>query len=300
MSRFLLRCCAVAVFPLLLACVLLGQGWKTAETLPGNDLSGLNATQKATALKILRERDCSCGCGRKVAQCRIEDTSCAYSRGLAAEVIAALQQGKSEADAIAAADASRYAHIQQPKLLEDPVSIPVAGAPWTGNQNAPVTLVEFSDFQCPYCATAAPQIMALVKAYPKEIKLIFKEFPLEMHPQADLAAAAAVAAQKQGKFWEMHDAMFANRNNLSRANLLALAKDNGLNVEQFESDVDSTAVRETVVRDVQDGDKVGVEGTPTLFINGQHYNGPLDAHYLKQILDAELKKPAGQTASARP
>jgi protein-disulfide isomerase len=237
----------------------------------------------------------------KLAQCRVEDPSCSYSNGLAAAVVNAIRAGKSEADAIAAANASNWAHVQPPKLLDDPVSIPIAGAPYLGPQNAPITIVEFSDFQCPYCALAVPQIKAVLKTYPNQVKLVFKEFPLEEHSQAELAATAAVAAQKQGKFWAMHDAMYANRNNLSRQNILALAKQAGLDMKRFETDMNSTEVRETIIRDLQDGDRAGVQGTPTIFINGQRYNGEIALDTLKPILDAELKHavPPNQTAALR-
>lgn len=292
MASLLRRLALAAGICIFSSCALLAQDWKTAESLPGVDLSKLSATQKATALKLLREGQCSCGCNMKLAECRVVDPSCSYSNGLAAALVEAIQQGKSESDAIAAANASKWAHVQAPKLLDDPVKIPVAGAPVMGPQTAPITIVEFSDFQCPYCAAAVPQINALLKAYPTQLKLIFKQFPLEMHSQADLAAAAAVAAQKQGKFWALHDAMFANRDDLSRQNLLLLAKQAGLDMNRFETDIDSTEVRETVVRDVQDGNRAGVEGTPTLFINGQRYNGAITLDMLKPIMDAELKHAA--------
>ena len=298
MALSLRRCLVAAGFCILSSCLLFAQDWKTAETLPGVDLTKLSPPQKATVLKILREGECSCGCNMKLAECRVVDPSCSYSNGLAAAIADAIQHGKSETEAIAAANASKWAHVQAPKLLDDPVAIPTAGAPVLGPQAARITIVEFSDFQCPYCAAAVPQINAILKAYPSQVKLIFKQFPLEIHSQADLAAAAAVAAQKQGKFWALHDAMFANRNDLSRTNLLLLAKQAGLDMKRFETDIDSTEVRETVVRDVQDGNRAGVEGTPTIFINGQRYNGPITMDTLKPILDAELKHgaPANQTA----
>src|SRR3954451_22623981 len=280
--------------------VLQGAGavdWKTSATLPGVDFGGLSAKQKVSVLEILRERGCSCGCSMKLAECRVVDPGCAYSTNLAAAVVDSVKAGKSKAETFAALDASKWAHVQEPKLLDEPVKIPVAGAPSMGPANAKITVVEFSDFQCPYCAVAISEINALLKAYPTQIKLIFKQFPLETHPQADLAAAAAIAAHKQGKFWPMHDAMFAHRNDLSRKNLLLLAKQIGLNVDQFESDIDSTEVRETVVRDVQDGDRAHVEGTPTLFISGQRYNGPVTLASLKPVIDAELAGP--QSAAAR-
>ncbi len=236
--------------------------WKTADVLPFIDFSGLSPAQKTATLKLLRDYDCTCGCNMKVAECRVVDPSCAYSRGLANAIVDAIKHGKSEKDAIAAAKAWQ---LQPPPLLESPVTIPTAGSPWIGPQNAKITLVEFSDFQCPYCAAAVPEIRAILKAYPTQVKLIFKEFPLEIHAQSDLAAAAAVAAHKQGKFWAMHDAMYAHPEDLTRKALMAMAKKSGLDMDRFETDLDSTEVRETVVRDVQDGDRAGVEGTPTIF-----------------------------------
>ena len=287
---FLRRSCAAALF--LAASLVFGQDWKTAASLPGIDLNGLSPAQKASVLKILRDQDCSCGCGMKIAECRIADPQCSYSTGMAAAVIEAVKQGKGETDAIASMKASKWAQVQPQKLLNDPVTIPVIGAPSVGPANAPITLVEFSDFQCEFCAAAFSEIKAVLKAYPTQVRLVFKEFPLEFHSQADLAAAAAVAANKQGKFWAMHDAMFTHHDDLSRKAILALAKENGLDMNRFESDIDSSEVRETVVRDVKDGDRAGVEGTPTIFINGQRFNGPLALDSLKPVLDAELKQPA--------
>lgn len=278
----------------------LAQDWKTTENYPAVDLSGLSGAQKTEALKLLRERPCSCGCSMTVAQCRIEDPSCSYSTGLARVIVDAVRQGKNPTDALAAADKSKYASgPPQHKLLDDPIQIPTAGAPVTGPAKAPITVVEFSDFQCPYCAAATPNIEAMLKLYPSQMKLVFKQFPLtDLHPQAELAAQASVAAQKQGKFWQMHDALFASHHDLSRAHILELAQQNGLNMKQFEQDLDSPAARETVGRDLRDGEQAGVEGTPTIFINGQRFNGPIDVSELRTVFDAELKKGGSTTTAA--
>lgn len=275
------------------------QAWKTTENYPAVDLSGLNSAQKAEALKLIRERGCSCGCNMTVAQCRIVDPSCSYSTGLAKVLVDAVRQGKTEKQAMAAADASRYANVQPRKLLDDPITIPTAGAPVTGPQNAPVTLIEFSDFQCPYCAQATPNIEAILRRYPSQLKLIFKQFPLtDLHPQAELAALASVAAQRQGKFWQMHDALFASHRDLSRSHILELAQQNGLDMKQFQQDLDSAAVRQVVERDMKDGEQAGVEGTPTMFINGQKFNGSLEPAEFGPVLDAELKKVGANAATA--
>jgi protein-disulfide isomerase len=227
----------------------------------------------------------------KVAECRVKDPSCSYSKGIAAAMGDALRAGKNENDAIEAAKASKWAHgPQPPKQLEDPVVIPTAGSPVRGPASAALTLVEFSDFQCPYCYLAAGKLDEVLKAYPGQIKLIFKQFPLDTHSQAALAAAAAIAAQRQGKFWPMHDALFAHRRELSPRTILALARDAGLDMNRFEADLDSAETKKTIAKDLDDGDRAGVEGTPSIFINGRKYNGGLDLAAIRPIIDAELKK----------
>jgi protein-disulfide isomerase len=265
--------------------------WKTVTALPAVDFSGLSPVTAHALLRLLRTHDCTCGCGMKVAECRVNDPSCSYSKGVAAAMGDALRAGKNENDAIAAAKASKWGQGPQPsKLLEDPVVIPTAGSPERGPAGAKLTLVEFSDFQCPYCSLAVAKLNAVLAAYPAKARLIFKQFPLDTHSQAGLAAAAAIAAHQQGKFWPMHDALFAHRNDLSRAGILAVAKSTGLDMKRFETDLDSPQTKQTVARDMADGDRAGVEGTPTVFINGRKYNGPLDLAMIRKILDEELKK----------
>ncbi len=277
------------VWFLLGAVLLFAQDWKTATTLPAVDMQGLTPAKKASALKLLCNRDCSCGCNMKVAECRVEDPNCSYSKGLASAIVGAVRDGKSETAALAAADASKFGHRPETKLLEDPVTIPTAGAPVIGPADARITLVEFSDFQCPFCVKAIHQLDALMKVYPKQVKLIFKQYPLDSHPQASISAAAALAAHNQGKFWPMHDALFANRDRLSRKTILELAGGLGLDMKRFTADLDSPETRKAVTRDIDDGDKAGVEATPTIFINGQKYNGSLELAALKPVIDGKLK-----------
>jgi len=271
--------------------IICAQDWQNVTSLPAVDFGGLTPAQKTTALKLLRETDCSCGCGMKVAECRMKDPNCSYSRGLASVIVDSVKQGKSRADALAAAKASKWGHApDHSKTLEDPVKIPVAGAPSVGPENARITLVEFSDFQCPYCYKAAAELQAIVKSYPTQVKLIFKQFPLDIHSQAAYAAAASLGANKQGKFWILHDAMFAQRGRLSRDVIGKLASDSGLDMNKFTADVASTEILKIVDKDRDDGEKAGVDSTPTLYVNGQHYNGMLTLAALKPVLDGELKK----------
>src|SRR5439155_16065988 len=107
--------------------------------------------------------------------------------------------------------------------------------------------------------------------------------------QAALAAVATIAAHQQGKFWPIHDALFAHRPDLSRPSILALARTVGLDMKRFESDFDSAETKKAVLRDVQDGDRAGVEGTPSVFINGRKYNGSLDLPEIRKVIDEEFK-----------
>ena len=300
MGKFIARCLrviAVCVCGVMLAGA---QDWKASTSLPGVDLAGLTEAQKNTVLKLIRNTDCSCACGMKVAECRVKDPNCYYSRGMASVIAAAIKSGATESGALAAAASSKFGKgpVTDNRVLGDPVQIPTAGSPSIGPPDARITLVEFSDFQCPYCIAAVPEIRSLLKAYPKDIKLIFKQFPLEMHSQAALAAAGALAAYKQGKFWEMHDGLFADRRNLSRAGMLAVAAKLGLDVKRFEVDLDSPEIRQAVVKDMEDGERLGVEGTPTLFIDGKQYRGPITLAAVKPLLETELKHPQSETTSA--
>jgi len=261
--------------------------WKTSQTLGAIDLSSLTPVEKKAVLKLLREEDCSCLCGMKTAECAIKDPNCSYSKALAKVAIKGVKDGKTLLEISKEMDVSPKAH--RPKLLEDAVSIPVQGAPVRGPSDARITIVEFSDFECPYCSVAVKEVEAIQAAYPKDIKLIYKHFPLSMHPHAPLAAQAAMAAQSQGKFWEMHDLLFANFRRLSRENMLVWAGQIGLDVDKFKADLDSGKYKATVDKDEAEGETAGVYGTPAFFINGKLYNGPLNLAALKPILDAELK-----------
>jgi protein-disulfide isomerase len=277
------------------------EDWQSATDLPPVDFTGLTAAQKTVALKILRDYDCSCGCGMKIAECRTKDPKCYYSRGLSQVIVDSIKAGKSEAEARKIAQESAFSRVQsqQMEVLEQPVEIPIGSAPVLGPKDAPITLIEFSDFQCPYCAVAAPEISALLKAFPTQIRLVFKQYPLESHPHAPQAAAASIAAGKQGKFWEMHDALFAHRTDLTRNGLLANARALGLDMAKFQADLDAPATKAQVEADVNTGDKLGIPGTPTVFVNGARYNGPVNAIALRTVLEDKFKL-QGPTPAAAP
>jgi protein-disulfide isomerase len=261
--------------------------WKSVAELPNVDVAGLTAPQKLAVLKLLRDNNCSCGCGMKIAQCRVEDPKCSYSRSLAAIAVKGVHEGKSPDEIQKAFAASAGPR----KVLEDAITLRTAGAPVKGPAEARITLVEFSDFQCPYCSKAVLEIDAVMKAFPKDVKLIYKQFPLsEIHERAMLASQAALAAHAQGKFWPMHDKMFADNRNLTRANMLKWAQDLGLDGKRFAADMDSAETKKQIARDLAEGEQAGVDGTPSVFVNGKHYNGSLDPQVFGEILKGELAK----------
>jgi protein-disulfide isomerase len=171
-------------------------------------------------------------------------------------------------------------------------------APGKGPTTAPVSLVEFSDFECPYCGMAAPLARQLAEAYPTQVRFAFKHYPLPMHKESPLAHEAALAAGDQGKFWEMHDALFAGQDKLTREDLIAKAKQLGLDVRRFTKDLDSHRFKTQVDADRQEGNRLGVDGTPFFFINGHAISGAVDLPTFKKLIDSALKESAMAAKSA--
>lgn len=266
--------------------------WQTAVNLPGNDMKGLTAAQKTTVLAVLREFACPCGCDMKVAQCRVEDPACGQSLTLAGQAIEAAAAGRTAAQIrkLLSDSALVKAASQRDRLLLDPVPLNILGAPIKGPAGARITLVEFSDFQCPFCIKAVRDLDAVMKAYPKDVRLIYKQFPLDTHSQAALASRAALAAHAQGKFWPLHDKMYANSRAINRDAVLAWARELGLEMTRFTKSFDSPETQAAVNRDLADGSRAGVAATPTIFINGKKYQGSLDPAKLIPVIAEELKK----------
>ena len=161
-----------------------------------------------------------------------------------------------------------------PEDYEKVHNLDIGNSPIMGAKDAPVTLVEYSDFQCPFCARADPFIKELQSKYPNKLKVVFKHFPLtEIHPAAKPTAIASLAAQEQGKFWEFHDVLFKNYRTLdgSPASLEAYAKEAGLNVAKFKKDLEANRAKyeSQVEQDTKQGLGADVRGTPTLFLNGK-------------------------------
>jgi protein-disulfide isomerase len=226
----------------------------------------------------------------QLAQCRVEDPACGTSRGLASEAVAAAKAGQDIRKALEASPQMKAA-ANRNRLLLDPVAINVDGAPVRGSQNARITLVEFSDFQCPYCIKAISHLEQALKTFPKDVRLVYKQFPLDTHGQARLAAQASLAAHQQGKFWPMHDRLYQQARQINRMNILNWAKELGLDMPKFVAALDSAPIKAQVDRDIAEGDRIGVQGTPSVFINGKKYQGPLDPEAFLPVLTKELTTP---------
>lgn len=169
------------------------------------------------------------------------------------------------------------------------VQIAIAGAPVKGDPAAPVTIAVFDDFECPYCSRAVDTLKEVLKKYPEQVKLVFKNFPLPMHRYSRTAALAGLAAQKQGKFWPLHDLMFANYQQLNPARIMELAKSLDLDMARFEKDLKDPVLVQRIDSDIQEGKQIGVHGTPTLFINGRRVQ-QRSVEALSAMIDEELTR----------
>jgi protein-disulfide isomerase len=164
-----------------------------------------------------------------------------------------------------------------------------------GNIQASIELVEYGDYQCPYCGQAYPIIKNIRKKFSNDLKFIFRNFPLsEIHPQAKLAAVASEAAGRQEKFWEMHDILFENQRRLYHSALMEYAQTIGLEIEQFSKDLENSNLIEKVEADFESGLRSGVNATPTFFIDGEKYNGSWKEDFLEEYIRNGLRSAPGR------
>ena len=171
--------------------------------------------------------------------------------------------------------------------LEPRAAIPIKGAPIHGDPDALVTIVIFDDFECPYCSRTVGLLDTLLDDYQGDIRVVFKNFPLKMHEFSRQAAIAGLAAQRQGEFWQLHDLLFANYNNLNQKKIEQLARQAGLDMEQFKKDLLDPALEKQIQAEIAEGKAIGVRGTPSLFVNGRKVHKRTNAA-IGQMIDDEL------------
>ena len=193
-----------------------------------------------------------------------------------------------------------FAHQQFVQSLRQNVKVDVAldaprveivvaeSEPAKGPANAPVTIVEYSDFQCPYCSRVVETLDQVAKAYPDKVRIVFRDFPLPMHPEAQPAAEAAKCAQEQGQFWAYHDKLFASQAQLGGDSYKKFAAELGLDAQKFATCYDEGRYRDDVLVSSRSGQQNGVSGTPAFFVNGRFFSGALPFERLQAVIEEEL------------
>ena len=231
----------------------------------GVDLSKLSESQRSVFFQIINSEPSACDKPHSMAKSLRDDDKCRDSL-IASQFVA---------DYVVAGAATSEVRKGLQEVVADlkPRDIATTGRPTHGAERAPVTVVVFADFECPHCKMEAPKIRKAVDQFRGRAKLVFKHFPLSMHPRAKVAAAASEAAHLQGKFWEMHDVIFANQDKLSDEDLVSYAQRVGLDMAKFNADFKAAKQTKTVEKDKADGEKAGVDGTPAVFVNGRRANG---------------------------
>ena len=237
----------------------------TLTSFPAVDVSGLPPDKQAAFAQIVNDEICPCDCPKSFAACLQEGTQCRPAVLLAQWLVKQLDADLPQ-DVLAEALAKEIAG----GFAAKPKTPNVAGYSTKGARAAKWTLVEYADFECAHCRVASSALDELVKRR-SDVQVVFKHFPLSFHPMARQAAIAAEAASRQGKFWEMHDAIFATQELLDEKLLLGHAKAIGLDVPRFQKDLADPAVAQKVDDSRNEGASFGVEATPMFLVNGRPY-----------------------------
>jgi protein-disulfide isomerase len=254
-----------------------------ADLYPGMNFGELDADQRQTFVSIAEMELCPCpNSDASLHACLQKKDKCGTAKRAATLIAAGIQKGLNEMDIL-----DRLAKlVEQSKKSHD---FDLSQAPHKGPEDAPVKVVEFADFQCPHCKRASQMMDEIAKEY-DNVAVYFKNFPLSGHGQASVAAKAAVAAQKQGKFWPMHDLLFKHQRSLSTEKIHSFARRIGLNATKFKKDMNSQEVGKRVAADRQEGMNAGIKGTPAIFINGQKYMGAMTKKGISEVIDVELEE----------
>ncbi len=251
---------------------------------PELPLGLLSNKEREALVRITKAQLCPCPkssvsmheCLQKV------ETQCGLAMSGAMTVMQKLKEGNSERDALGALGA----YIDSSYKKHD---FDLEGVAYLGNPKAPVVIVEFADFECPFCNMARSIVKEVLTVHGDDVVVYYKHFPLGTHEHSFSASCATLAAQKQGKFWEMYNLIFDNQKSLSEEKIRSLAQALGLNMDQFLKDWKDAAVAERVEKEKQEGAAANVDSTPTFFINGRKFLGDKTPGGLLQAVSDELK-----------
>lgn len=254
-------------------------------TIAGVDTSALTPRERSEWSTYVSEFLAPCAdTPVPVAQCVNEKRSCAKCLPAAKYVLKGVRDGMSREQI----EKSFHSRFDADKIK----SVAIDGSPVRGPDSAPITIIEFADFECPFCAMISPILDKTWTDKKMQIRFVYKFLPLSGHPHGDIAARAGFAAWQQGKFWEMNHTMFANREHLEQSDLEGYAKDLGLDLAKFKGDMQSQAATDRIAQDRKLADSLDVKGTPTIYINGRDYDVHQD---LNDWINLELSSlPADQ------
>jgi protein-disulfide isomerase len=262
-------------------------------TLAGVDTSALTPRERREWSSYVSEMLAPCAdTPVSIAQCVREKRACTRCMPAAKYLVKEVREGRTREQALD----SYKARFDNDRVK----NIDVSDTPMKGPATAPITIVEWADFECPFCKRSAPMIESMVEKFPGKVRFYFKTYPLSIHPHAEPAAHAAFAAMNQGKFWDMHHKLFEKAPQLEGADLEKYAKELGLDMAKFKADIDSPAVAERVARDKKQADAVGLQGTPLVFINGREFDAKGDYQTeLEDWIRTELEL-SGDPDAAKP
>ncbi len=261
--------------------------------LPAGTFDGLNDAQKYAVMKVLNENECNCGCDKgSLANCAAHDPECPNSPKKLKEAVELARAGKTAAQIQAEMFGAAPA---KPAIAARPTEnsvyrVPIDGSPAQGKSSALVTMVEFSDYQCPFCSRANATVNQLEKDYGDKLRLVMKQNPLPFHEHAKSAALAAMAAGQQGKYWEMHEKLFSNQQALDDASIARYAEQIGLNVAKWNEAMKNPKLEQTIRKDQALAASLGANGTPAFFINGRKIVGAQPIDIFKATIDQEINK----------
>jgi protein-disulfide isomerase len=263
-------------------------------TLAGVDTSTLTPREKKEWSSYVSELLAPCSdVPVPIAQCVTEKRNCTKCVAAAKFVAKGVRDGLSR-DQI---EKSYHGRFDADRIK----NVAIDDSPSKGPASAPVTIVEFADFECPFCAMEAPVLEKAWNEHRGSVRFVYKYFPLSGHPHGEIAARAAIAAAMQGKFWEMHDKLFSNREHLEQSDLEGYAKELGLDVVKFRTDAQSQAATDRIARDKKTAESLDVKGTPTIYINGRDYDPKQDLNdWLALELTGAGVDPKPEAAPAAP
>lgn len=248
---------------------------------PGVDITKLDEFERKVFFRVLNRESSACGKAQSLLQSVKSDKSCRKSLYAARYVARLVDAGFTD---------SEISEALEKRFRSPRHTIDLAEAPMKGNANAPVTIVEFVDYECPHCKRVQPVLHQIADEYKDEVKIYFKNYPLGGHTNARAAAEAAVAAQAQGKFWVYSDKLWGIAESLSPAAMEQIAKESGLDVGKWHADFESEPVKAKVEKDHAEGTALGIMSTPTIYINGRVFSDSKDVESFRDWINEELNR----------